>query len=136
LHAAARWGAAVAAGVIVFEGLDLLGSSPFVIAVVPAAASLPSVSPFLCGAAAAGAVRQHPVLALLAAVTAVWARIGVDSVIGVLQGAHPFGEAGLFLLVQGTVWMPAAIAGGVGAVVVRGAIRFMRAARARGRRGV
>ncbi len=130
MHAVARWGAAVAAGVIVFEGLDLLGSSPLVIGWIPAAASLPAISPFLCGAAAAGAVRQHAVSAVLAAAAAVWVRIAVDSVIGTLQGAHPFSEAGLLLVVQGTVWMPAAIAGGVGAVLVRGVVRRARAARA------
>jgi hypothetical protein len=131
LHPGARWGAAVAAGVIVFEGLDLLGSSPLVVGWIPAAASLTAISPFLCGAAAAGGVRQHAVPAVLAAAAAVWVRIAVDSVIGTLQGAHPFSEAGLLLVVQGTVWMPAAIAGAVGAVLVRGAVRRIRAARAR-----
>jgi len=129
LRAVARWLAAVAVGVIVFEGLDGLASSPLVTGWISVAASLPSFSPLLCGAAAAGAVRQHAVGALLAAVAAVWVRIGVDSAIGMLHGIHPFSEAGLFLLAQGMLWMPFAFAGGAGAVLGRGAVRRARAAR-------
>jgi hypothetical protein len=133
LHAGLRWLAAVAVGVVVFEGLDLVGSSPFVLNWIPAAASLPTVSPFLCGAAAAGVVRQHAAAALLAAAAAVWARIGVDTAIGMLQGAHPSGESDAVLLFYfGLPWMLNALAGGVGAVLVRGAVRLRHSARRRG----
>ena len=132
MRAGLRWLAAVAVGVIVFEGLDLLGSSPFAVGWIPAAASLPAVSPFLCGGAAAGAVRQHAAAALLAAAAAVWVRIGVDTAAGVLRGAHPPGASDpVLLLFFGMQWMVPALAGGACAVIVRGGLRWTRAAGAR-----
>jgi hypothetical protein len=117
---------------MVFEGLDLLGSSPFAVGWIPAAVSLPVVSPFLCGAAAASAVRQHAAAALLAAAAAVWVRIGVDTAAGVLRGAHPPGASDpVLLLFFGMQWMVPALAGGACAVIVRGGLRWTRAAGAR-----
>ena len=124
MGAVGRWVAAVAAGVIVFEGLDLLGSSPAVTSWLPIAASLPTLSPFACGAAAAWTGRLHAAPALLAAVVAVWARIGVDRAIGIVQGAHLSEEYGLVLILAfGVPWMLSALAGGVVAVLARGAAR-------------
>jgi hypothetical protein len=117
---------------LVLVGVDLLGSSPFAVGWIPVAATLPVVSPFLCGAAAAGAVRQHAAAALLAAAAAVWARIGVDTAVGVLQGAHPPGVSDpVLLLFFGMQWIGPALAGGACAVLVRGALRWTRAAGAR-----
>ena len=132
MRAGLRWLAAVAVGVIVFEGLDLLGSSPFAVGWIPATASLPAVSPFLCGAAAGGAVRQHAVAAMLAAAAAVWVRIGVDTAAGVLRGSHAPGASDpMLLLFFGMPWMVPALIGGAAAVLVRGALRRTRAAGAR-----
>ncbi|HYM68513.1 MAG TPA: hypothetical protein VEZ44_02880 [bacterium] len=124
MGAVGRWVAAVAVGVIVFEGLDLLGSSPAVTAWLPVAASLPTLSPFACGAAATGTGRLRIVPALLAAAVAVWARIGVDRAVGTLEGAHPPAEYGLVLVLAfGVPWMLSALAGGAITVLVRGAAR-------------
>ncbi len=120
--------AAVAAGAIVFEGLDLLGSSPSVTAWLPSAASLPTISPFACGAAAAWTGRLRAIPALLAAVAATWARIGADRAVGMWRGVHLPPEYGLVLaLAFGMPWTLSALAGGVVAVCVRGAARWYRA---------
>jgi len=122
-----RWCAAVAVGVIVFEGLDLLGSSPAVTAWLPVAASLPTISPFACGAAAAWTGRLHAVPALLAAAVTVWARIGADRAVGALAGAHLPAEYGLILVLAfGVPWMLSALAGGAITVLARGIARRWR----------
>jgi len=124
LRALARWLAAVAAGVLVFEGLDLLGSSPAVVAWAPAAASVPAASPFLCGAVAAWTVRLRPFPALLAAAAAAWARIGADRAVGSLRGVHLPAEYGVVLVLAfGVPWMLSAIVGGAAALLVSGVAR-------------
>jgi hypothetical protein len=123
LRAGLGWLGAVAAGVLVFEGLDLLGSSPSA-ARIPGAASLPAISPFLAGAVAAWRVPWGAPLSLLAAAASVWARIGVDRGLGVLRGGHLPAEAGLVLVLAfGAPWTVMALAGGAAAVVLRLAAR-------------
>jgi hypothetical protein len=115
--------AAVAAGVVVFEGLDLIGSSPVFTAALPVAASLPSISPLVAGAVAAGVARPGAVLSLVTAAACVWARIGVDRELGVLQGAHPPAEAGVVLVGFGFSWMLSALVGGAVVVLSRWILR-------------
>lgn len=115
--------AAVAAGVAVFEGLDLIGSSPVFTAALPVAASLPSISPFVAGAVAAAVARPGAVLSLLAAAACVWARIGVDLELGALQGARPPAEAGVVLVGFGLSWMLNAAVGGAALVLARWLLR-------------
>ncbi|GEM_PF-1382699 len=119
-----RWTVAVAAGVAVFEGLDSLGASPPVVEALPAAASLPAVSPFACGLAAVWATRLPVPAALAAAAAAVWARIGADRVIGMWHGVNPPPEYGVVLVLAfGVPWMVSALAGGAIAALARGAVR-------------
>ncbi len=114
----------MAVGVAVFEGLDLLGSSPPVVAALPAAASLPAVSPFACGLAAVWASRLPLPAALAAAAAAVWARIGVDRLIGLWHGVNPPPEYGVVLVLAfGLPWMLSALGGGAVAVLARVAAR-------------
>ncbi len=116
--------AGIVAGVVVFEGLDLIGSSPAVSGRLPFAAALPAISPFVAGAAAGWVAAPEGVWPLLAAAAAVWARIGVDRVIGALEGAHPPAEAGIFLvLVFGIPWTLQALAGGGAALLGRWVLR-------------
>jgi len=134
LRALARWLAAVAAGVLVFEGLDLL-ASPAVVAWAPVAKSVPALSPFLCGAAAAWTARLRPFPALLAAAAAAWARIGVDRAEGLLRGVHLSSESGLFLVLYfGVPWMLSAVVGGAAVVLVGRAARRRGSPRPAGQR--
>ncbi|HKV45206.1 MAG TPA: hypothetical protein VJT32_11125 [bacterium] len=118
MPAALRWLGAVAVGVALFEGLDALAAQ------MPAAGWLSLASPWIAGAAAAGASGPGVIAALLAAASMVWARIGVDRAIGVLHGvALPpdFGVA--VILIFGVSWTGMALAGGAVLTVVRWAVR-------------
>jgi len=124
LGAGVRWLAAIAAGVVVFEGLDVIGSTSAVTGPLPLAASLPLISPFVAGAAAAWVAAPGIVWPLLAAAVSVWARIGVDRLIGVLEGAHPPVEAGMVLMLAfGVPWMVQAVVGGAAALLATRALR-------------
>lgn len=119
-----RWVAAVAAGVVVFEGMDLLASSAITRVWVPAAESLPAASPLVAGALAAWWASPHPPFALLASASTVWARIGVDRGLGALRGARLPPEAGwVLVLAFGAPWTAAALAGGAVAAAARWLIR-------------
>lgn len=123
-RAALGWLGAVAAGAAAFEALDLLGSSPSLPARLPGAASLPAISPLLAGAVAAWRAPWGAPASLLAAAASVWARIGVDRVLGILRGAHLPAEAGLVLVLAfGVPWTAMALAGGAAAVALRAAAR-------------
>lgn len=114
-----RWLAAVALGAIVFEGLDLLGSSPIISRWIPGAGWLTTVSPLLAGGVAAWCAGPG-IASFLAAAGAVWARIGLDRGIGVLRGVHLPAEAGVILLIAfGGPWTAMALVGGVAAALVR-----------------
>jgi len=120
VRAGLRWLAATAAGVAAFEGLDLIGSSPGIVARVPGLMWLPAISPFLAGMIAGGATTRGAVLALLAAASVAWVRIGVDRGIGLLRGAHLPPESGAVLIVAfGLPWTVMALLGGGSAVFVR-----------------
>lgn len=126
-----RWLAGVAAGVVVFEGLDLLGSSPDVLTQLPGAAWLPALSPLLAGVTAAWSAAQSSVPSLLAAAATVWARIGLDLGIGILRGVHLSPEYGIVLVAMfGAPWTAMAVGGGVGIALARWARRTW--ARSRG----
>ncbi len=120
LAASLRWLVAVIAGVALFEGLDRLGSNAAVAERLPAVTSLPGLSPFVTGAVAAWWAGPRAVPALLAAVVAVWTRIGLDRGIGALQGIRLPAEAGAVLLLGfGVPWALMALGGGAAAVLVR-----------------
>lgn len=120
MRAGLRWLAATAAGVAAFEGLDLVASSPGIVARVPGLIWLPAVSPFLAGLIAGGAVTQGAAPALLAAASVALGRIGVDRGIGLLRGAHLPQESGAVLIVAfGLPWTMMALLGGGSAVFVR-----------------
>jgi hypothetical protein len=124
VRAGLQWLAATAAGIVVFEGLDLLGSGPSSLASLPGMSWLPVISPFLAGVAAAWGARQGALGSLLAALGAVWGRIGVDLGIGALRGVHLPPEAGIVLLVGfWTPWTLTALGGGAVVVVARWARR-------------
>lgn len=121
-----RWLAAVVLGAVVFEGLDLLGSSPSVSRWIPGVEWFPTVSPLLAGAVAAWYAGPEIGSSFFAAVGAVWARIGLDRVIGALRGAQLPAEAGVILLIAfGGPWTAMALAGGGAAVLAR-ALRALR----------
>ncbi len=123
-----RWCVAVALAVVAFEGLDLLGSIPGG-GQIPALSVLPTISPIAVGVVAAWAAGPGAVPSLMASVAAVWARIGADRAIGMLEGAHPPAEAGIVLILAfGIPWTVMALAGG--GVVTLGRWVLRRAGRA------
>ncbi len=122
-----RWLAAIAVGVAVFEGLDLLGSPPAAGGLASFLAFLPAISPFAAGAAGTLAAGPGAGRSLAAGILAVWARIGVDRAIGVIHGVHPPAEAAFVLvLVFGLPWTIMAAFGGASVVVLRWFLRLRR----------
>ena len=118
-----RWCVAVALAVAAFEGLDLLGSTPGG-GQIPVLSVVPTISPIAAGAVAAWAAGPGAVPSLIASVAAVWARIGADRAIGMLQGAHPPAEAGIVLILAfGVPWTVMALAGGSGVTLGRWVFR-------------
>lgn len=129
-----RWLLAVAIGAAVFEAVDALsagsGSSlngrptgPFSDLLL----WLPVVSPGLAGFVAAWAAPPRARAGLSAAAAAVWARIGADRLIGVLQGAQLPPETGVVLILAfGVPWTVTALAGALVAVIGRAALRSRR----------
>jgi hypothetical protein len=128
VRAGLRWLAAVLVGAGVFEGLDLLGSSPSVSRWIPGIDWLPTVSPLLAGGVAAWTAGPGLASSLLAAAGAVWARIGLDRGLGVLRGVSLPAEVGMMLVVAfGIPWTGMALAGG-GVVALLRALRALRRA--------
>lgn len=111
----------MAVGAAVFEAIDALSagggsslngppSGPF----SPVLLWLPVISPGLAGLVAAWVAPPRARAALPAAVAAVWARIGADRLIGVLQGAQLPPETGVVLIFAfGLPWSVTALVGGV-----------------------
>jgi hypothetical protein len=115
---AVRWLAAVAAGVIVFEGLDALAGRESPIA------WLTLVSPLIAGAVAGWAAGAGATSQVLAAATMAWARIGVDRAVGLAHGVRRPLEVELIVAaVFGLPWMGLAVAGGVVAALARRSAR-------------
>ncbi len=109
----ARWVAAVAAAVVVFEGLDALAASGSAVAWVTLA------SPVVAGAMAAWWGGEGAASRLLAAAATAWARIGTDRTIGLLHGVrHPLEVELVVAAVFGVPWMGMAIAGGIAVLLV------------------
>ncbi len=130
MRAGPRWLAAVVLGVCVFEGLDLLGSSPVISLWIPGAKWLPTVSPLLAGGAAAWCAGPRIGPSLLAAAGAVWARIGLDRGIGAVRGAHLPAEAAVMLIIAfGGPWTAMALVGGAAAVLGQSVARLLKAPR-------
>lgn len=122
MRVALRWLSAVGLGVALFEGLDLFPAR------LPAAGWITLASPFLAGAAAAGASGPRIPAQLLAAAVVPWARIGVDRAIGIFHGvALPPDFGVLVILIFGVSWTGMAAVGGGAVVLGRWAVR--RAAR-------
>ena len=121
MRAGLQWLAAVAAGIVVFDGLDVLASSSDIFTRLPLLGLwLPVISPLLAGATAAWIAGGGAVLSVLAAAAAVWGRVGVDVGIGALRGSHPPPEAGVVLVLAYVVpWTLSALAGGSLVVLVR-----------------
>ena len=121
-------------GVAVFEAVDALsagsGSSlngrptgPFSNLLL----WLPVVSPGVAGLVAAWAAPPQARAGLSAAVAAVWARIGADRLIGVVQGAQLPPEAGVVLVLAfGLPWTITALGGSLLAVTGRALLRSRR----------
>jgi hypothetical protein len=124
---AVRWFLAVAIGGVVFEAIDALSagsgsslngrpSGPFADVLL----WLPVVSPGLAGLIAAWIAPPMARFGTLAAVAAVWARIGADRLIGVFQGAQLPSETGIVLVVAfGLPWTLTALIGGLILIVAR-----------------
>jgi hypothetical protein len=111
---AVRWLVAVAAGVVVFEGLDALAAG------APGVAWLTLVSPFVAGMVAGWGAGDGAVSRLLASAAAPWIRIGADRAIGLLHGVrHPLEVELAVAVIFGLPWMGMAVAGGIGVVLVR-----------------
>jgi hypothetical protein len=88
---------------------------------------LPVVSPGVAGFVAAWIAPPMARFAVPAAVTAVWARIGADRLIGVLQGAQLPSESGIILVVAfGLPWTLTALFGGTVLIAARAAISARR----------
>jgi hypothetical protein len=116
----------------VFEALDALSGSsgsslngqpsgPFAALLL----WLPVVSPGVAGFVAAWVAPPRARAGLLAAAAAVWARIGADRMIGVLQGAQlPSETAVVLVLAFGVPWTLTALVGGVLLIVIRSLVRF------------
>ena len=115
----ARWLAAVAAAVVVFEGLDALAAGGSAVAWVTLA------SPFVAGAMAAWWVGEGAIPRLLASAATAWARIGTDRTIGLLHGVrHPIEVELAVAAVFGLPWMGMAVAGGIAVLLVRRRRRY------------
>jgi hypothetical protein len=109
----ARWLAAVAAAVVVFEGLDVLAARGGSVAWVTLA------SPFVAGAMAAWWVGEGAAPRLLASAATAWARIGADRTVGLLHGVrHPIEVELAVAAVFGLPWMGMAVAGGIAVLLV------------------
>ncbi len=120
MRAGLQWLAAVAAGIVVFDGLDVLASSSDIFTRLPLGLWLPVISPLLAGATAAWIAGRSAVFSVLAAAATVWGRVGVDLGIGALRGIHPPPEAGIVLVLAYLVpWTVTALAGGAIVVLVR-----------------
>lgn len=120
MRAGLQWLAAVAAGIVVFDGLDVLASSSDIFTRFPLGLWLPLISPLLAGATAVWIAGGSAVLSVPAAAAAVWGRVGVDLGIGALRGIHPPPEAGIVLVLAYVVpWTLTALAGGGLVVLVR-----------------
>ena len=75
---------------------------------------LPVISPGIAGVVAAWVAPPMARYGLPAAVASVWARIGADRLIGVLQGAQLPPETGVVLVLAfGVPWTITALAGGL-----------------------
>lgn len=75
---------------------------------------LPVISPGIAGVIAAWVAPPMARHGLPAAAAAVWARIGADRLLGVLQGAQLPPETGLVLILGfGVPWTITALAGGL-----------------------
>lgn len=110
---AARWLVAVAAGVVVFEGLDALAAG------APAVAWLTLASPAIAGAVAGWGAGGGAVSRLLASAAAVWVRIGADRAIGFVHGVrHPLEVELAVAVIFGLPWMGMAVAGGIAVLLV------------------
>jgi hypothetical protein len=120
VRAGLHWLAAVAAGILVFDGLDVLASSSDIFTRLPLGLWVPVISPLLAGVTAAWVAGQNAVLSVLAAAATVWGRVGVDLGIGALRGMHPPPEAGIVLILAYVVpWTLTALAGGGVVVLAR-----------------
>jgi hypothetical protein len=126
-----RWLFAVVVAAAVFEAIDAVsagsGSSlngrpdgPFSGVLL----WLPVVSPGIAGLVAAWIAPPRARFGLLAAAAAVWARIGADRLIGVLQGAQlPSETAIVLVLAFGLPWTVTALAGALVVAAARAATR-------------
>ena len=113
-----RWLAAIAAGAVVFEGLDGLAARG------PGMAWLALVSPFIAGAITAEAAGGGAAGRLLASAAVAWARIGADLTVGILHGVHhSLGVGAAVAVAFGLPWMGMAVGGGAIQMVVRRAAR-------------
>ncbi len=120
MRAGLQWLAAVAAGIVVFDGLDVLASSSDIFTRLPLGLWLPVISPLLAGVTAAWIAGQSTMLSVLAAAATVWGRVGVDLGIGALRGIRPLPEAGIVLVLAYLVpWTLTALAGGAIVVLAR-----------------
>lgn len=129
-----RWLAGVAISAIVFEVIDALsagsGSSlngrPTGL-LADIVLWLPVVSPGIAGFLAAWIAPPITRFSLLAALAAIWARIGADRLIGVLQGAHLPSETGVVLVLAfGLPWTVTALVGGLLFIVGRAMLQWRR----------
>lgn len=108
-----RWLAAVAAAVVVFEGLDALAAMGGGVAWVTLA------SPVVAGAMAAWWAGGGAAPRLLASAATAWARIGTDRTIGLMHGVRHSLEVELVVAaVFGVPWMGMALAGGIAVLLV------------------
>jgi hypothetical protein len=113
-----RWLCAVAAGVAVFEGLDLLTGR------LPGLAWLTLASPFVAGGIGGWVAGGGIGAQLLVAVAVAWGRIGIDRAIGSLQGVPRPDETGLFVMVAfGVMWTLLSCAGAATGALIRWVIR-------------
>lgn len=125
-----RWFLAVAIGAAIFEAVDALsagsGSSLNGRPTGPLADVLlwlPVISPGIAGLIAAWIAPPMARFGLLAAVASVWARIGADRLIGMLQGAQVPGETGVLVVAFGLPWTMTALVGGLFLVAARAIFR-------------
>ncbi len=118
---------AVVIGAAVFELIDALSAGPGSTLngrppgpLADVLLWLPVISPGIAGLVAAWAAPPMARYGLLAAVAAVWTRIGADRLIGVLQGAQlPPETAVVLILAFGLPWTITALIGGLLLVVGR-----------------
>ncbi len=105
--------AAVAAAVVVFEGLDAVAARGGGVAWVTLA------SPFIAGAMAAWWAGEGVAPRLLASAATAWARIGTDRSIGLLHGVrHPIEVELVVAAVFGLPWMGMTLVGGIAVLLV------------------